>query len=232
MLKYNMSSTINLLNGIEFLYPDLKLISQIKKTLFEYPESESHFNDAFSIGQIKSKLWLIDHLPNNLGLVFICAGWCGTLANFMFERCPTKFEKIRSFDIDPVCASIADVFNKPEVIDNWKFKASTANIHNIQYPYQYKTQRFNGTVVELCEMPDTIINTSCEHIENFNEWFNKIPIGKVVVLQSNNYFEIPEHVNCSLNLLEFSSSTPMATVLYEGELDLIKYKRFMKIGIK
>jgi hypothetical protein len=227
-----MSSTINLLNGIEFLYPELKLISQIKKTLSKYPESEYHFVDAFSIGQIKSKLWLIENLPDNLGLVFICAGWCGTLANFMFEKCPEKFEKIRSFDIDPSCAPIADIFNKPWVIDNWKFKASTANIHDITYPYRYNTQRFDGSFVELCETPNTIINTSCEHITDFKDWFSKIPNGKIVILQSNNYFEISEHVNCSSNLSEFSTNTPMTTVLYEGELKLIKYKRFMKIGIK
>ena len=51
-----------------------------------------------------------------------------------------------------------------------------------------------------CELtdhsPDTVINTSCEHIENFNEWYDKIPKGKIVILQTNNYFDF-EHVNCS-----------------------------------
>ena len=36
----------------------------------------------------------------------------------------------------------------------------------------------------------------------------------------------------NFNLQEFSLSAPMTTVLYEGELDLPKYKRFMKIGYK
>ena len=80
--------------------------------------------------------------------------------------------------------------------------------------------------------PDTIINTSCEHIKDFSSWYNKIPTGKLVILQGNNYFEIPEHVNCSSNLNEFSNKLPMTITLYEGELELPKYKRFMKIGFR
>ena len=61
---------------------------------------------------------------------------------------------------------------------------------------------------------------------------NKIPKDKLVILQSNNYFEIKEHVNCSSSLKEFSKSAPMQKTLYEGELDLGKYTRYMKIGHK
>ena len=81
-------------------------------------------------------------------------------------------------------------------------------------------------------MPDTIINTSCEHIANFIEWYNKIPNGTLVVLQSNNYFEIKEHVNCVNNINEFIKIAPMSTLLYNGELELEKYTRFMLIGYK
>ena len=54
----------------------------------------------------------------------------------------------------------------------------------------------------------------------------------MIVVQGNDYFEIKEHVNCSENLQEFSDKSPMTTVLYEGQLELPKYKRFMKIGFK
>ena len=52
------------------------------------------------------------------------------------------------------------------------------------------------------------------------------------VLQSNNYFDVDEHVNCSHSLDEFAFQTPMQRVWYEGELELGHYKRFMRIGIK
>jgi hypothetical protein len=192
-------------------------------------------SDCFSRGQLHSKLWLVDELiktNENLGTVFLCAGWYGTLAVMLFES-GLKIEKIRSFDIDPGCAPIAEIFNKKWVMQDWKFKASTANIHNIDWKsHTYDTLRSNGSVCSLTDYPDTIINTSCEHIENFEEWFKSIPTGKLIVLQSNNYFEIKEHVNSSASLEDFSSSCPMTVTVFEGEIDLFKYKRFMKIGYR
>lgn len=223
--------TYNILNGLELLYPG-SIIPQLKRTLDNFSESEIPMQDAFSLGQLKSKLWLIENLPENLGTVFICAGWYGTLAALMFERARSKFDKIRSFDIDSSCAPVADTMNRPWVIDGWKFKASTLDILEMNYPTTYVTYRANGTSLELTEIPNTIINTSCEHIVNFDQWYNKIPQGMLLVLQSNDYDKIQEHVNCSKNLEEFSKSTPMSKVLYEGELELEKYTRFMKIGYR
>jgi hypothetical protein len=227
-----MSNIIPLLNGLEFLYPENKTISQMKKTLTLYPESEKGLVDAFSIGQLKSKLWLIEQLPTNMGLVFICAGWLGTLANLMFERSRDKFDKIRNFDIDKDCYRIADNINRQWVVDGWQFKASTLDILKMNYPTTYTTFRANGTSLDLTEMPDTIINTSCEHINEFSKWYEKIPKGVLLVLQSNDYFEIDDHVNCSISLKEFAVQTPMTDVVYQGELELPKYKRFMRIGYK
>ena len=81
-------------------------------------------------------------------------------------------------------------------------------------------------------MPDTIINTSCAHIEKFTEWFNAILKDKLVVLQSNNYFEIDDHINCVKNITEFKQQAPLSNIIYEGELELEKYTRFMLIGYK
>ena len=227
-----MSNIIKLLNGLEHLYPNNVAISQMKRTLHKFPECEAALADAFSVGQIRSKEWLIEHLPDNLGTVFICAGWYGTLASFMFERARTKFDKIRSFDIDETCASIADNMNRSYVIDGWQFKASTLDILEMDYPTTHTTFRSDGSTLELTEMPDTIINTSCEHIENFSLWYERIPKGTTVILQSNNYFELPEHVNCVTDLDDFARMSPMTTVLYQGELELPKYTRYMRIGIK
>tara|TARA_B100001287_G_C22404640_1_gene399500 strand:- start:404 stop:658 length:255 start_codon:yes stop_codon:yes gene_type:complete len=84
----------------------------------------------------------------------------------------------------------------------------------------------------MSDSPDTIINTSCEHIINFDEWYRKIPKGKLVILQSNNYVDVQEHVNCAKDIEMFSKSTPMTKTLFEGTLDLVTYRRFMKIGRK
>ncbi len=187
--------------------------------------------DAISDGQLNSKLWLLDRIKGiDLGTVFICAGWYGILATMMFEDENIYVDKIRSFDLDDNCWKIAEDFNRPWTKDNWKFKASTLDITTMQFPTKYKTYRANGTSLILDEMPDTIINTSCEHIEKFTEWFNAIPKGKLVALQTNNYFDLPEHVNCVKNLAEFKEQAPLSDVIYEGELKLEKYTRYMIIG--
>lgn len=190
--------------------------------------------DAFSKGQMLSKKWLINNLielNEDLGTVFICAGWYGLLGSFLLET-DLNIEKIVSFDIDPSCADIADDFNRTWVTDNWKFKASTIDILKIEYPTTYKVKKSDGTICTRQAMPDTIINTSCEHIHKFDEWYDKIPQQTLVVLQSNNYVEIEDHVNCSTNLSSFSESAPMRMVMFEGEMELEKYTRFMKIGRK
>jgi hypothetical protein len=209
--------------------------NQIIRTIKSFHASGTRFdNDSLSQGQLKSKMWIIDELKTldiNLGTVFLCAGWYGILAMLMFEH-DIEMDKVRSFDIDPDVAAIADKFNGPWVMDGWQFKASTLDIMDIKYPTRYTTYRSDGTSLDLEEMPDTIINTSCEHIDNFAEWYAKIPTGKIVILQSNNYTDIDEHVNTSCDLDAFQKQTPMTEVLYNGEMQLEKYTRFMRIGIR
>jgi hypothetical protein len=202
------------------------------QVLNKYPGID--IQDLFSKGQIESKRWLVNELEKinmELGTVFICAGWYGSLATFLFES-DVKLDKIRSFDIDESCAGIAETFNRLKTMDGWKFKASTLDILGMDYPTTYTTYRSDGTGLELTEMPNTVINTSCEHIENFAEWYDKILAGTLIILQTNNFFEIPEHVNCSIDLDDFSRVTPMKEVLYQGQLELSKYTRYMRIGIK
>tara|TARA_B000000532_G_scaffold129079_1_gene103558 strand:+ start:397 stop:1515 length:1119 start_codon:yes stop_codon:yes gene_type:complete len=191
--------------------------------------------DCFSRGQIASKKWLIEELKKidkNLGTVFLCAGWYATLVP-MLEEADIKFDKIRSFDIDKEVWKIAEVFNKDLVLDDWKFKATTQDIHDINYnTNKYNTVKSNGETEQLKDSPDTIINTSCEHIGNFDSWYAKLPTGKLVILQSNNYFDISEHVNCVHDISQFEQMTPMQEVYFTGELKLEKYTRYMRIGRK
>jgi len=192
-------------------------------------------NDCFSRGQLKSKLWLVEELKNtgrSLGTVYLCAGWYASLATMLFEN-NFHIDKIRSFDIDETCVSVAETFNNKWLIDEWKFKATTKDIFDINYKsHKYNTVKSDGSVEEILESPTTIINTSCEHINNFDKWYSMIPKGKLLILQTNNFFSIKEHVNCSNSIDDFSENTPMRKTLFEGELDLGEYKRLMKIGIR
>jgi hypothetical protein len=191
--------------------------------------------DCFSRGQLRSKLWLIAELKKlnlELGTVFLCAGWYAVLAVMLFEN-NIKLTKIRSFDMDISTVDIAEVFNIPWVADDWKFKAVHHDILKINYEgHIYNVKRTDGTSCKLHDVPDTIINTSCEHIANFKQWYDKIPNGKLLILQANDFIEVEEHSNCYGSITEFGIATPMSVVLFEGELQLEKYKRFMRIGYK
>lgn len=196
--------------------------------------NETEFDkDCFSRGQLESKLWLVKELRKvtpDIGVVFLCAGWYGTLATMLFES-GIRINKIRSFDIDDSCRAIAETFNKPWVKQDWKFKTCTQDIHDINFlEHKYTVKRADGTECELDDVPDTVINTSCEHIEDFDAWFAKIPKGKLVCLQSNDYVAIDEHVNCVKDSLHFAEMAPLSKVLFTGELPLEKYTRYMRIG--
>lgn len=194
-------------------------------------------SDCFSRGQLQSKLWLVNELKKqnvDLGTVFICAGWYGTLATMLFES-GLNVDKIRSFDIDETCVEIAETFNKPWFTEEWKFKSITQDIMDIDYnnhTWKCWSTKNNRMSYPITDTPNTIINTSCEHIKNFTQWYNMIPNGKLVILQSNDYFGHDEHVNCCIDLDDFNRQTPMREVIFKDTLDLEKYKRFMKIGYK
>jgi hypothetical protein len=195
------------------------------------------WDDCFARGQLESKLWLVRELQQcdiPLGTVFICAGWYATIATMLFES-DMEVDKIRSFDMDESCVEIAEVFNKPWFVDKWRFKSITQNIMDINYnehTWKYWSNDNKRMSHPITDIPDTVINTSCEHIDNFEAWYSKIPDGKLVILQSNNFYEVDEHVNCVADVDEFIDTAPMTTVLYSGELELPKYNRFMIIGYK
>jgi hypothetical protein len=169
--------------------------------------------DAFWSGQLKSKEWLITNLRSHVKkfvTVDIHGGWVGVLASMLFQS-DIPVSSIRSIDIDPTCKSIAINMNKIEEMVG-RFRAVTADMCSI------------------CSDADVVINTSCEHItqDQYDLWLSGHPHSSLLVLQSNNY-NIPEHVRIARNLEEFKSQCGIS-VLWDGELELPLYKRFMVIG--
>lgn len=214
---------------------DLETLFQLKLAIERYPDA--NWNDALSKGQLLSKLWLIEQLKQldiDLGTVFVLGGWVGVLPALMFHNKELRFDRIRSFDIDPKCADTADSLNRNVVIDGWRFKATTMDMFKLDYTEaQYTTLKANGDPVTLTEYPNTIINTSCDHVSPFSDWWELIPLGKLVVLQNNNFFGADEdHTNNVHSIDEMKKQAPMNDLLFEGELDLTQYKRFMLIGRK
>jgi len=210
----------------------------VKKILRVGREFEASSLLPFSEGQVASKKWLIDELnaldgflPEN-PKILVLGGWHGLLPRFLFDLLQVRPAKIRSLDIDKSCEKIADTYNKEEVIDGWRFKAITSDMFQLDYVnLELSPIGDCGQSFPERDQFDLIINTSCEHLENFSEWFDKIPSGQKLVLQSNDFFDEPEHVNCDKSLEDFARKAPLH-LSYQGELKLEKYTRFMLIGIK
>jgi len=219
------------------LVPDMQVFLKTYFTVHDHANfNKNEMLDAFSKGQLDSKCWLVDtiaQLELQLGRTWTLCGWIGTLAYLMFARGDQLgTDTIRSFDIDDACHALADTMNRAEVVDDWRFKAATLDVNLLQYDnFIYDTVKRDGSVQELCESADTIINTSCDHMRD-NTWWSSIPTGKLVILQNNDFFEHADHGNCCYSISEFKTKYPMQTILFEGVLDCTLYNRFMLIGYK
>jgi hypothetical protein len=212
----------------EVLYHSLKVIEEI------YNESMYGVNDIYRIKDIvhsldknhwESKQWVVDELHkvyttlwpdnNEYRQIFIAGGWYGLLANLLRDKYPSNEIHIVSSDMDPMTE-----YYGYKLFPNKDIQFRTEN--SLQAP-EISTAR-------------VIINTSCEHMtrNELCEWIGKKEPDSLIVLQSNNFFDHPTHINCSKYLDDFAwyvkEALPKKWVAYRGEVDLGTFKRFMVIG--
>lgn len=215
----------DILEGLS-IYFDSALLLDILKTINRYPRPD--FGNAFNRNQLSSKKWLIDQLlavtDGRFGHVVILGGWYGVLSALFLNEPRLSIRSITSVDLNPDCEGVAGCLNQ-RFTDNEQFNAITEDMFDIDYQTLLRTEK-NETANNL------LINTSSEHITDFDEWFAKIPSGTHVVLQSNDFFDCDEHINCVNNVEEFQQLAPLSQSLFAGSLPLKKYTRFMLIGIK
>ena len=191
----------------------LKLIGKISNN-----EDIKSIVNSVNSNQNMSKEWLVDNISQRLDFVVenprvcVAAGWYGMLADKMRDFTNNK---VVSFDVDPKCAQYGKIMY-PEV----SFKTADINdFHAGQY--------------------DVLMCTSCEHIsdETLNKFLRTRKQQSLVVLQSNNYFGLEEHINCKNSLKEFidslTYSVPSAkiNILNSSEKRINdKFDRYMVIG--
>ncbi len=194
--------------------------------------------DAFSRSQIKSKIWLIEELSKiqtHYDSVLIMAGWFGQLRPIYDELLTAN--KTRIIELDSTACETSDYIFNLSNLENYKVKSINANINNLilhKNGYEWDVENFReGTKYSEKFLPDLIINTSAEHMTE--EWYNQIRFKNmdsdpIVAIQSNNLFDIPEHINCVHSVDHMKKKFPMKEILFEGELQLKGYKRVMLIG--
>lgn len=184
--------------------------------------------DAFSSGQVLSKLWLAEKLENYLEInqkinqefnILALGGWYGILHFILRCRSKIKISSYRNLDIDPSVADISEGINEAWLWQNWKFKTVTVDAND----YEYSIDQHN-----------LIINTSVEHIDS-KKWFNNIPESALVILQSND-MEHSDHSSNHTSLENFVSDFSLSEIFYTGQklfqYDQNSFRRFMLIGRK
>jgi hypothetical protein len=175
--------------------------------------------DAFADGQIGSKLWLCEELER----VWTLGGWYGLASFLLFSRGQLRIKAARSFDRDAEACAVADQVNKNWEIQNWRFKAYTADCDLLD---------FRST--QYGPIPDIVINTSCEHFEKM-DWWKNIPQGQLVALQSTD-MDHPDHFAKVSSLGQMKERYRPLRIFYEGYKVFTypnrTFTRYMLIGEK
>ncbi|MEK1865782.1 MAG: class I SAM-dependent methyltransferase [Ensifer adhaerens] len=195
-------------------YTRSPLIEGIGRVIAKHPDA--HIANAFNHKQVACKVWARDTLFEvagpSYGKIAILGGWYGILGAMLLEDQRFDVAAVDSFDIDPDVEAVARTLNAA-FLD--KFHAVTADMYAIDY---------------AALAADVVINTSCEHIADLKAWLDRIPAGTRVLLQSNDYFSEPTHINCVASVEEFAKQAALTTVEFAGALPTKKYTRFMLIG--
>lgn len=206
-------SAFDLMRGVA-AYTGSPLMKGLAGVLGKHPEAD--LGNAFNHKQIGSKMWardsLYEALGGRLGKVVLLGGWYGILAAILFDDKRFEIGEIASYDIDPAVGPVAETLNR-EWAD--RFSAVTADMYALDY---------------AALGASLIVNTSCEHIADLRAWLALLPKGSRVMLQSNDYFSEPTHINCVPTLEAFVDQAGLATLDFSGSLKMKKYTRFMLIG--
>lgn len=196
------------------VYSGSALVAGIARVIAKHQEAD--IATAFNQKQVACKVWARDRLFDALGgryeRIWIVGGWYGVLAAMLMEDPRFDIAEITSIDIDPAVAQVArTLFGDTQV----RFRTVTADMYKLDF---------------AAGGPDLVINTSCEHIVDLRQWLGLIPSTTPVLLQSNNYFSEPTHINCMESLDQFITEAGLRQVNYAGELPQKNYTRFMLIG--
>ena len=178
---------------------------------------DKRFLECFWESQMESKKWLLEEMKNfcpEPKNIIIFGGWFGVLAN-MFESTNPSLEKIITLDSDPDC---------PRRIQGSSPIGTNAIVIRTMCMSLYK----------YVEEFDFIVNTSAEHVTQdiYDLWWNNIPKGTLVAIQSNNFESIEEHIRCSTDINNFLEMNHVKNPLFSGEIDCGGFSRYMAITRK
>ncbi len=215
-------------NSLNLIYD---LNEKIKETSYYWvqkwiqnnmPKYNESFLDSVSQGQYDSKKWLKDELIK---------------VKKYLKRCePLHIDIIGSWFGFPLIEFVSEIF-KIKQIDLYD---SNEDCHKIMaqyekhYDYDFKIVQF-GDFFDRKELRrrHLIINTSSEHMSDIilmKEYYKDYPEKPIIAVQSNNYYEIQDHVNCVSNENQLIDKNHLKEIYFAGKQSLPLYDRYMVIG--
>lgn len=209
-----------------------EITERLKKVIYDYPNIDisSFANKENAVVYSWITKQMVQLLGEKyLGSIYILGGGMGLLAAMLFDS-KLKFENIRSFDINGVCQFLADEIMGKELLQDWRFKATTQDLFDVDYArHTFLTRLQDGTLsTPFKEIPGTIINTNISYLKNHSDWYNMIPdIRRVVVVGETG--DVPYPFSSSQ---QFNQRFPMSFELYTGVINFGDKQYFMKIGHK
>ncbi len=201
--------------------------------IFQPPPQNVFDPDAFSSGQIVSKLWLCQELERVVGerslphqVVWHLCGWNGLLPFLLFARERLNIAKIRSFDIDSRAVATADQFLNTWEWQDWKFKALCHDIHSLNYS---EPEKYHSPPAQI------VINCALEHLAE-TTWWERVPEGITVVLQGTDMAN-HDHVVQLTSPDDLLGRYPCREIYFSGSKKFayasgFKFSRFMVIARK
>jgi len=204
-------------------YPSCEThINRLARSLDEHPDL--NWADALSRNQVKSKLWLIEQLDALKLLpkpkrqltdpttnVLLVGGWVGMLP-FLADMKGKFLDTVTNIDIDESVHAAASDLNS---ITASSFRTSSKDVRKLN--------------IAKYDKP-LVIDTIVEHFTDHGAWVNTLPNKAMIVLQGNDMFDVPDHVNCHKTLEDFIASCGLNNIIWSGELNLYKCTRYMAIG--
>ena len=183
------------------------------------PSYSKSFDDSVSQGQYDSKLWLIKKL-RNIKLytdevhIDIVGSWFGFPLIEMLSKL-FKIKQIDLYDLDDNCHKVV---------------AQYINHFDLDFKIVQHGDYFERTDLRRRHI---VINTSSEHMSDIvlmRKYYKDYPDTPILVIQSNNYFSLDDHINCVNNVDELIDKNHINRVLYKGTQKLPLYDRYMVIG--
>ncbi len=197
----------------------------IKWYASNYPNDMDRLFESLSPNQIKCKHWLVDALDNvtiptdfnNKFKIEIIGGWFGfPLIDYLVQKYGDRIRGIDFFEIDEdairVLGRYIEYFGENNL--------PPIKIFNIDY-FEYKETRRSHM----------IINTSCEHMQNMSSMkqYYITPERTLLVLQSNNKIDEPDHINCVKDIPSFVKQVNFR-LLYDDIIKFDWWYRYMILG--